>query len=170
MTAHLTKLCISHPHYRLDEEALEILERGLKVKEYELNQRNFSSTGNFGFGISEHIPSWVAPAGTISKQCAASCAHAAADEQMPPAAECVAADTPDGLPTGPPLPTGPRRETPTESSADGVDGATALAAALAAPASLVRWPAIESLVRSHAAVAAGRYAELVELAIDELQA
>jgi large subunit ribosomal protein L11e len=37
------------------EKALEILERGLKVKEYELIQRNFSETGNFGFGISEHI-------------------------------------------------------------------------------------------------------------------
>merc|ERR1719451_236532 len=37
------------------EKALEILERGLKVKEYELNSKNFSSTGNFGFGISEHI-------------------------------------------------------------------------------------------------------------------
>jgi large subunit ribosomal protein L11e len=37
------------------EKALEILERGLKVKEYELLQKNFSSTGNFGFGISEHI-------------------------------------------------------------------------------------------------------------------
>ncbi len=37
------------------EKALEILERGLKVKEYELLQQNFSSTGNFGFGISEHI-------------------------------------------------------------------------------------------------------------------
>jgi large subunit ribosomal protein L11e len=31
------------------------LERGLKVKEYELRKRNFSETGNFGFGISEHI-------------------------------------------------------------------------------------------------------------------
>lgn len=37
------------------EKALEILERGLKVKEFELLQQNFSSTGNFGFGISEHI-------------------------------------------------------------------------------------------------------------------
>ena len=37
------------------EKALEILERGLKVREYELLQRNFSATGNFGFGISEHI-------------------------------------------------------------------------------------------------------------------
>jgi large subunit ribosomal protein L11e len=37
------------------EKALEILERGLKVKEYELLQQNFSDTGNFGFGINEHI-------------------------------------------------------------------------------------------------------------------
>merc|ERR1712078_971201 len=37
------------------EKALEILERGLKVKEYELKKRNFSETGNFGFGINEHI-------------------------------------------------------------------------------------------------------------------
>ena len=37
------------------EKALEILERGLKVKEYELFSQNFSETGNFGFGISEHI-------------------------------------------------------------------------------------------------------------------
>ncbi len=36
-------------------KAEEILERGLKVKEYELNARNFSATGNFGFGIDEHI-------------------------------------------------------------------------------------------------------------------
>ncbi|CAM9352203.1 unnamed protein product [Discosporangium mesarthrocarpum] len=37
------------------EKALEILERGLKVKEYELRKRNFSDTGSFGFGIQEHI-------------------------------------------------------------------------------------------------------------------
>ncbi len=37
------------------EKAEEILEKGLKVKEYELNQRNFSDTGCFGFGIDEHI-------------------------------------------------------------------------------------------------------------------
>lgn len=36
-------------------KAREILERGLKVKEYELKTKNFSSTGNFGFGIDEHI-------------------------------------------------------------------------------------------------------------------
>ena len=37
------------------EKALEILERGLKVKEYELVKQNFSDSGNFGFGINEHI-------------------------------------------------------------------------------------------------------------------
>ena len=31
------------------------MERGLKVKEYELRRKNFSETGNFGFGIQEHI-------------------------------------------------------------------------------------------------------------------
>lgn len=36
-------------------KAEEILERGLKVKEYELRSKNFSETGNFGFGINEHI-------------------------------------------------------------------------------------------------------------------
>jgi len=36
-------------------KAEEILERGLKVKEYELHKRNSSETGNFGFGISEHM-------------------------------------------------------------------------------------------------------------------
>jgi len=37
------------------EKAKELLERGLKVKEYELKNKNFSNTGNFGFGITEHI-------------------------------------------------------------------------------------------------------------------
>jgi large subunit ribosomal protein L11e len=36
-------------------KAEELLERGLKVKEYELRRRNFAESGNFGFGISEHI-------------------------------------------------------------------------------------------------------------------
>ena len=36
-------------------KAEEILEKGLKVKEYELRKDNFSDTGNFGFGIQEHI-------------------------------------------------------------------------------------------------------------------
>jgi len=37
------------------EKAAEILERGLKVKEFELKTTNFSNSGNFGFGIDEHI-------------------------------------------------------------------------------------------------------------------
>ena len=36
-------------------KAEEILEKGLKVKEYELKKGNFSDTGNFGFGVQEHI-------------------------------------------------------------------------------------------------------------------
>ncbi|CAD5116073.1 DgyrCDS5003 [Dimorphilus gyrociliatus] len=36
-------------------KAEEILEKGLKVKEFELRKGNFSDTGNFGFGINEHI-------------------------------------------------------------------------------------------------------------------
>lgn len=34
---------------------MQLLEAGLKVKEYELIRRNFSESGNFGFGITEHI-------------------------------------------------------------------------------------------------------------------
>ena len=37
------------------EKAEEILERGLKVLEYELKKKNFSKGGSFGFGITEHI-------------------------------------------------------------------------------------------------------------------
>ena len=37
------------------EKAEEILEKGLKVKEYELRKRNFAKNGSFGFGINEHI-------------------------------------------------------------------------------------------------------------------
>merc|ERR1712108_23161 len=37
------------------KKAEEILIKGLKVKEYELNASNFSDSGNFGFGIDEHI-------------------------------------------------------------------------------------------------------------------
>ncbi|KAL1766989.1 60S ribosomal protein L11 [Sigmodon hispidus] len=36
-------------------KAEEILEKGLKVREYDLQKNNFSDTGNFGFGIQEHI-------------------------------------------------------------------------------------------------------------------
>jgi len=37
------------------EKAEEILEKGLKVKEYELKKKNFGYNGSFGFGITEHI-------------------------------------------------------------------------------------------------------------------
>merc|ERR1712046_273749 len=37
------------------DKAKEILERGLKVKEYELPRNCFSEYGHFGFGIIEHI-------------------------------------------------------------------------------------------------------------------
>ncbi|EGG19651.1 S60 ribosomal protein L11 [Cavenderia fasciculata] len=37
------------------EKAAEILEKGLKVREFELRARNFATTGSFGFGIDEHI-------------------------------------------------------------------------------------------------------------------
>lgn len=37
------------------EKALQLIESGLKVKEYELLKGNFSDTGTFGFGINEHI-------------------------------------------------------------------------------------------------------------------
>ena len=37
------------------DKARDLLERGLKVKEYELKYANFSDTGCFGFGVEEHI-------------------------------------------------------------------------------------------------------------------
>jgi len=37
------------------KKAEEILQKGLHVKEFELPERCFSETGNFGFGIQEHI-------------------------------------------------------------------------------------------------------------------
>jgi large subunit ribosomal protein L11e len=37
------------------DRAAELLEKGLKVKEFELKSYNFSNTGSFGFGINEHI-------------------------------------------------------------------------------------------------------------------
>ena len=36
-------------------KALEILDKALQVHDYEINSRCFSATGNFGFGIKEHI-------------------------------------------------------------------------------------------------------------------
>ncbi|KAM0673949.1 60S ribosomal protein L11 [Gurleya vavrai] len=37
------------------DKAKEILDKALKVKEYELPKKCFSKLGNFGFGIQEHI-------------------------------------------------------------------------------------------------------------------
>ncbi len=37
------------------KKAEELLRLGLKVKDNELRPKNFSATGNFGFGINEHI-------------------------------------------------------------------------------------------------------------------
>lgn len=37
------------------DKARDLLERGIKVKEYELPARAFTDHGNFGFGIKEHI-------------------------------------------------------------------------------------------------------------------
>jgi len=36
-------------------KAEEVLQRALRVKEFELKAANFSDTGNFGFGVDEHI-------------------------------------------------------------------------------------------------------------------
>ncbi|GMR32325.1 hypothetical protein PMAYCL1PPCAC_02520 [Pristionchus mayeri] len=36
-------------------KAEEIIDKGLKVKEYELYRENFSNNGHFGFGVQEHI-------------------------------------------------------------------------------------------------------------------
>ncbi|KZP24396.1 60S ribosomal protein L11, partial [Athelia psychrophila] len=49
------------PEVRLTRS--EILERGMMVKEYELRRQNFSQTGNFGFGVQEHIDlgTWYNP-------------------------------------------------------------------------------------------------------------
>ena len=37
------------------KKAEEVLTKGLQVKEFELQDRNFSTSGNFGFGVQEHI-------------------------------------------------------------------------------------------------------------------
>merc|ERR1719281_162706 len=37
------------------EKAMDLIERGLKITDYEISQRHFSQTGNFGFGVNEHI-------------------------------------------------------------------------------------------------------------------
>uniref|UniRef100_A0A8C2QHC8 Large ribosomal subunit protein uL5 n=1 Tax=Cricetulus griseus TaxID=10029 RepID=A0A8C2QHC8_CRIGR len=47
-------------------KAQEILDKGLKVREYELRKNNFSDTGNFGFGIQEHIDLDIKPGFSIA--------------------------------------------------------------------------------------------------------
>ena len=37
------------------DKARDLLERGIKVKEYELKKTCFTENGNFGFGVEEHI-------------------------------------------------------------------------------------------------------------------
>ncbi len=37
------------------DKARDLLERGFKVKEYELKGSSFTENGNFGFGVEEHI-------------------------------------------------------------------------------------------------------------------
>merc|ERR1712193_468182 len=36
-------------------KALDLIERGLKITDYEISAKHFSQTGNFGFGVNEHI-------------------------------------------------------------------------------------------------------------------
>merc|ERR1712193_31694 len=36
-------------------KALDLIERGLKITDYEISAKHFSETGNFGFGVNEHI-------------------------------------------------------------------------------------------------------------------
>merc|ERR1712080_321048 len=52
----MARYTVRHFGIRRNEKiAVHVTIRGLKVKEYELKKRNFSATGNFGFGIQEHI-------------------------------------------------------------------------------------------------------------------
>merc|ERR1712138_48441 len=36
-------------------KAMDLIERGLKITDYEISAKHFSATGNFGFGVNEHI-------------------------------------------------------------------------------------------------------------------
>ena len=73
--------CVSHvlrAVLRLEQEA------GLKVKEYELLRRNFSETGNFGFGINEHIDLGIKydpSTGIYGKFCISCSANSALSEE-----------------------------------------------------------------------------------------
>merc|ERR1711898_5846 len=37
------------------KKALNLIERGLKITDYEISAKHFSDSGNFGFGVNEHI-------------------------------------------------------------------------------------------------------------------
>merc|ERR1712086_728735 len=37
------------------DKAADLIERGLKITDYEISSKHFSDSGNFGFGINEHI-------------------------------------------------------------------------------------------------------------------
>merc|ERR1711968_104875 len=37
------------------DKALDLIERGLKITDYEISAKHFSDSGNFGFGTNEHI-------------------------------------------------------------------------------------------------------------------
>merc|ERR1712195_17609 len=37
------------------DPAMDLIERGLKITDYEISAKHFSASGNFGFGINEHI-------------------------------------------------------------------------------------------------------------------
>merc|ERR1712093_762870 len=37
------------------QKAMDLIERGLKITDYEISAKHFSETGNFGYGVNEHI-------------------------------------------------------------------------------------------------------------------
>merc|ERR1712110_147000 len=37
------------------DKATDLIERGLKITDYEISSKHFSDSGNFGFGVNEHI-------------------------------------------------------------------------------------------------------------------
>merc|ERR1712196_112733 len=37
------------------DKAMDLIERGLKITDYEISAKHFSESGNFGFGVNEHI-------------------------------------------------------------------------------------------------------------------
>merc|ERR1712003_99264 len=37
------------------KKAMDLIEKGLKITDYEISAKHFSDSGNFGFGVNEHI-------------------------------------------------------------------------------------------------------------------